>query len=83
MENTANFLRTRRTRVQFTFTGNEYDLGVTDPKIEEELARLDIGDSEATSPTRGQRLVFTISLGEPFKANCFKFVAGVFAIPRT
>jgi hypothetical protein len=61
----------RRVQAHFSFGGVGYRLWVTDPFIESAyLAQLD--GMYALGPS-----YLTISLGEPWHGNCYKFVAAI------
>ena len=66
----------RRVQARFRFGDNDYALWVTDPDIEGHyLARED-------SSYDLDECYLTISLGEPFRENCYKLVAAVMKRPR-
>jgi hypothetical protein len=79
----------RQTRAQFTYSDIKYNLVVTDPKWEALLGSLNqgsyihndlvFGDDEC--PGSDDRVLLTISLGEPFNRKCYKLVAGVLRLP--
>ena len=54
-------------RVSFTYKQQKYDFAATDPKFDKLI--------NDTSELQG---IICVSLGEPFKGNCFKLVATVF-----
>lgn len=61
----------RKIRADFSFSGMNYSLSVTDPSIE--AAYLAKADGFYTLGPR----YLTISLGEPFDGNCYKLVAAI------
>ena len=73
----------RQTRASFVLAGIHYDLPVTDPKWEEGLASLPLGlhTRDITGVKRKERILFTISLGEPFDGDCYKLIAAVIVLP--
>ena len=61
----------RRVQASFHFSGSDYSLWVTDPKVErpylaKEDGRYDLGEC-----------YLTISLGESYREHCYKLVAAV------
>lgn len=76
----------RKTCAIFTLGGVEYDLPITCPDWEKRLLSLPEGEHprEAADIDASERLLFTISLGEPFGPlrACYKLVAGVLLVPR-
>ena len=75
----------RQIRAVFELRKTSYDLVVTDPRWERRLSSLQLGTHprEAASLERNFRVLFTVSLSEPFEAqaHCFKLVAGVLVLP--
>jgi len=73
----------RRILAKFRLGEQQYNLSVTDPRLEQRLSTLPYGeyDREAAGLNPDQRLFLTVSLGEPFQGVCFKLVAGVIALP--
>lgn len=82
----------RQTRVVFQLDGRPYNLSVTDPKWEQRLSHLTYGlhRREVAGIAPRDRVLFTVSLGEPFKGSsaspedegdCFKLVAAVIVLP--
>ena len=69
----------RQTRTQFRLAGVLYDLSITDPNWRQRLADLPWGahPREAAGLSSQERLLFTISLGGPFRGECYKLVAAV------
>ncbi len=61
----------RRVQVRFRFAGIEYELWVTDPRIQLKYLAKENGDYQLGE------CYLTISLGEPFKDYCYKLVAAV------
>ena len=74
--------RNRQTRAMFTLSGVHYDLSVTDPIIEQRLSALPLGHHPITAAgfEADERILLTISLGEPFQDQCYKLVAAVIAL---
>ena len=72
----------RQTRLVFTLAGAVYDLAVTDPAAEGRRADLAPGEHPLRVPL-GQKLLLTISLGEPFEVDgcCYKLVASILSTP--
>ncbi|GAB4196173.1 MAG: hypothetical protein Kow00105_10340 [Phycisphaeraceae bacterium] len=70
----AEFYRTtsirgkRQYRAHFTYSGDRYDIVVTDPVAEAKL-----GKDEKLSST----CILTVSMGGPYDGNYFKFIAAV------
>ena len=75
----------RQTKAEFRLTRTPYCLSVTDPVWAQRLAHLPVGvySREAAGITASDRVLFTISLSEPFEWNnhCYKLVAGVIVLP--
>jgi hypothetical protein len=75
----------RQTRAIFALRGQVYNLSVTDPLFEEQTLQLGEGIHPCTAAgiAASDRLLFTISLGEPFPrtGDCFKLVAAVLVVP--
>lgn len=85
---TDSFRGSRQTRARFQLGGQNYNLVITDPTWRARLSMLDQGvhPREAAGINRQDRVLFTISLAEPFDQNvpsgdCFKLVAGVMVLP--
>lgn len=66
----------RRVQGEFTHRRARYQLWVTDPIVEREYLRKDDGEYEI-----GECFV-TVSLGEPYKGNCYKLIAAVITPDR-
>jgi hypothetical protein len=66
----------RQIRALFNLSGALYDLGVTDPELEQYLKSLPLGNYSLKSIglRETDRLLLTISLGEPFQGDCYKLV---------
>jgi hypothetical protein len=60
-----------------------YDLPLTDPSYVAPLTRLEAGDhaSSDLGIPDARKILFTISLGEPFDGRCYKLVAAVVVVP--
>ena len=71
-------------RVRFHFQQAGYDLPLTDPVYRRSLAMLAPGSHPALELgiPPDCKLLFTISLTEPFGGFCYKLVAGVVVLPR-
>ena len=74
----------RQTRARFQLSGVTYNLSVTDPNWEQRLSELSYGihPRAAAGISQQDRLLFTVSLGEPFKGECYKLVAAVLVLPQ-
>jgi hypothetical protein len=71
-----------QSRARFAHDGRPYSLTVTDPHWELEIAgRPDGNYAPASFGLDQKRLLFTISLGEPFEGNCFKLIAAILEAP--
>jgi hypothetical protein len=66
----------RQMRALFNLSSTFYDLGVTDPLLERYLSSLPLGNYSLKSIglRESDRLLLTISLGEPFQGDCYKLV---------
>lgn len=66
----------RQMRALFNLSGMFYDLGVTDPLLEQYVKGLPLGNYSMKSIglKESDRLLLTISLGEPFQGDCYKLV---------
>ncbi len=73
----------RKTRAFFDFRGRIYDLAITDPRWKRRLSHLPVGTHALTKAGLGgnERILLTISLGEPFEGFCYKLVAAVILLP--
>jgi len=69
---------TTKNKVRGVFTSNniEYDLGITDIKIEDDYRNKNEGDY----PISSDRIFLCISLGEPFGGYCYKLIASVICL---
>jgi len=75
----------RQTCAKFELSGLAYDdFVITDPQWERRLEALPLGVHNRIDAGVSQedRLLFTISLGEPFGGYCYKLVAAVIVLPR-
>jgi hypothetical protein len=73
----------RQIRAQFTLGRQAYDLPVTDLVWQARLSGLPAGrtyDSHHVELKRGDRLVLTVGLGEPYEGYCYKLVVGVLVV---
>jgi len=78
----SSFRGSPQARARFTHRGNQYNLAITDPAWEFQIA----GRQPGTYPPdafglRADRAFLTISLGEPFDGFCYKLVAAIFELP--
>lgn len=82
---TTNIKNRRQTRAKFELGGLAYDFGITDPQWEHRLETLALGIHNRIDAGVSQedRLLFTISLGEPFGGYCYKLIAAVIVLPTT
>jgi hypothetical protein len=80
---TEEFGSKRTARAVFQAAGICYNLSVTDPPFEQKLKALSVGyhDSQELGINNSERILFTISLGEPFHGKCYKLVASVLSLP--
>ena len=78
----ANRAGERRTRAIFCWKDSVYNLAITDPVWEQRLHHLPEGyhSLAASGITPDARVLFTISLGEPFNGHCYKLVAAVIVL---
>jgi hypothetical protein len=58
----------------FSYKGNTYKLKITDPVFENDFGARPVGDYEI------EKTLLTISLGENFKDNFYKLIAGIIPI---
>ena len=65
----------RRVQAQFSFNNINYAIWVTDPDIERRYLKKEDGNYYMAES------YLTISLGEPFKGNCYKLVAAILERP--
>lgn len=72
-----------RARALFAAADVTYDLAVTDPLFEAQIKALkgNYHKSTALGIEDEDRLLFTVSLGEPLEGNCYKLVAAVLTLP--
>lgn len=70
----------------FALAGRGYDLPITDPIWKSHLAALPLGlhERHVVGIGKSKRILFTISLGEPFPRDryCYKLIAAVIVLPR-
>ena len=66
----------RRVQARFLFSGSDYALWVTDPRIERAYLAKDDGEYHFGE------CYLTVSLGEPFNEHCHKLIAAVLEGPR-
>ena len=76
--------RRRQIRAAFVLDGVLYNLVLTDPAWESKLEGLGYGvyPHNAAGIRPGDRILFTVSLGEPFRGYCYKLVAAVLVLPK-
>ncbi len=82
---TTNQYDRLQARACFTLRGCNYDLSITDPQWKERLTTSLPRGIHAVSDAGVQqhdRLLFTISLGAPYRGSCYKLVAAVIVLPR-
>jgi hypothetical protein len=74
----------KQLRVSFQLMSTSYDLAVTDPIYESKVRKLDLTNSPSSELgiANENLLLFTISLGEAFKGDCYKLVAAVLELPE-
>jgi hypothetical protein len=72
-----------KARVMFRLQEFHYDLPLTDPAYVGPLKRLAKGShgSADLGIAENRKILFTISLGEPFDGVCYKLIAAVIVIP--
>jgi hypothetical protein len=63
----------KKARAKFTYNGETYQLPVTDPVIEADYMRRDIGSYPVECP----QPYVTVSISEPFEGFCYKLAAGI------
>jgi ATP-dependent DNA helicase RecQ len=63
----------KKARAKFTYNGETYRLPVTDPVIETDYMRRDIGNY----PVESRHSYVTVSISEPFEGFCYKLAAGI------
>ena len=82
-EITTSLRGNRQTRCWFTLGGANFNLSVTDLKIERTLAGHAQGvyPRDAAGIPSQAHVVLTISLSEPFNGDCYKLVAAVLMLP--
>lgn len=69
-------------RAEFLLGDEQYDLPVTDPKWEEKIKNQSFKRMPGSAYTDDdEKLLFTISLGEPYDGYCYKLIAAVFTVP--
>lgn len=75
-------------RTLFQLSGGHYNLPITDPiwtaRILRKFAKLEPGayPPDKLSISEAERILFTVSLSEPFKGYCYKLVAGIIVLPK-
>lgn len=84
---TSDIKNRPQVRAVFQLSGQGYDLVVTDPLWNGQLKVLPFGcypGLDVPGLKSGDKILFTISLGEPFEKDncCYKLVAGVISLPR-
>ena len=69
----------RQLRARFALAGHPYNLAVTDPSWEESTRGLPIGWHPRTvgGTKASDRILLTVSIGEPFQGHCYKLVAAI------
>lgn len=73
----------RQTRSLFKLYGQHYKLVITDISWQSRINHLEYGTYPFTEAGMdgNQRIILTISLGEPFGGQCYKLVAAVITMP--
>jgi hypothetical protein len=81
---TTTFGGRRQIRAWFRHDNRGYSLPVTDPIWVSRLGALAVGahPRAAANVQEDERLVLTVSLGEPLDGYCYKLVAGVIVLPQ-
>jgi len=76
---------TKRVRVHFNLGASPYGLPVTDPKYVDRLKQFPIGlhQSAEIGIPPAAKLLFTVSLSEPFNGACYKLVAAIVILPQS
>jgi len=76
---TKNIKGRRQIRALFNLGGAPYNLGITDPVLEQYLTKRPFGNYSIDSIglKRNDKLLLTVSLGEPFQGDCYKLVTSV------
>jgi hypothetical protein len=76
---TKNIKGRRQVRALFNMGGAYYNLGITDPLLEQHLSKQPLGNYSVNSIglKKNDKLLLTISLGEPFQGDCYKLVTSV------
>ena len=74
----------RQTRAKFLTGQVFYNLSITDPDWERRLGHLPPGfySNADAGVCPDEKLLLTISIGEPFEQQCYKIVAAVIVMPR-
>lgn len=75
----------KQVRAIFEISRTYYDLVVTDPVWERKLSNHPEGDYRLTAAglKPDDRVLFTVSLGEPFNGYCYKLVAAIILLPES
>jgi hypothetical protein len=79
-----SFERIKKARVVFRLENLYYGLPLTDPSYAGSVKKLEVGDHRSCELgiSDDQRILFTISLSEPFNGLCYKLVAAVVVVPE-
>lgn len=82
---TKNIYGRKQIRTIFEISGTYFDLVVTDFLWEKKLSEYPEGDYSLTAAGLKQRdrVLFTISLGEPFNGYCYKLVTAIIVLPES
>ncbi len=84
---TTNTLGRRQSRAIFSLHGTSYNLVVTDTVWENLLSALPMGVHPATAANlenfEPDKVLLTISLGEPYEGYCYKLVAAVLQVAHS
>lgn len=75
----------KQVRAIFEVSRTYYDLVVTDPVWERKLSNRPDGDYPLTAAglKPDDRVLLTVSLGEPFNGYCYKLVAAIIVLPES
>lgn len=76
---TKNIKGKRQIRALFDLRGVSYNLGITDPILEQYFKKHLLGNysTEYIGLKKNDRHLLTISLGEPFQGDCYKLVTSI------
>ncbi|NPV81692.1 MAG: hypothetical protein HPY52_15765 [Firmicutes bacterium] len=82
---TLNVRNRKQPRAIFELSRVRYNLAITDPFWEERLGVLSTGLYQPTAIglQPHDKILLTISLGEPFEGYCYKLVAAIIVLPQS